>query len=584
MSSKNEMSTDTNGTLRVFLCQSVKGSGSEARFSDPTQIEINAFDPAAFDKPMESALIICADPIVQICAYITQGLTYAEALNRWVDDAKDLLARQRCNRRRILLVDDRYFATAPTAGLKVLEARLGVSLGEPVAYQAPEPDPLLRVLVTHGVNTNEPVSALISELDAVSLGSDPMPLDIDQAFLFHQETQARLKESFAEQRSQQDTRAIYTAHIVELQSELEKTQDRALNLHRQQVSELQTELQALSESEKSLQDQLQHVMDERDQHAENVQALGDHAPDLNRQQVIELQAELRALSESEKSLQDQLQHIMVERDQHAENMRALQDRAPDLSRQQVIELQAELRALGESEQSLKDQLQHVMNERDQHAENMRALQDRAPDLSRQQVIELQAELRALGESEQSLKDQLQYVMNERDQHAENMRALQDRAPDLSHQQVIELQRELGLAITRENALEEGLQKATQERDLHAQKLQVMQDAVLEARRVYEAAEGRRSQTFEELSQTDQRAMLQFQQIKRLHTQLQNAKAEALQNSAMIEQMRQERTTLAERISWLETDRLKILSSGSWAVTKPLRSVNKILGGSAKKKD
>ena len=539
MSSKNEMSTDTNGTLRVFLCQSVKGSGSEARFSDPTQIEINAFDPAAFDKPTESALIICADPVVQICAYITQGLTYAEALNRWVGDAKDLLARQRGNRRRILLVDDRYFATAPTAGLKVLEARLGVSLGEPVAYQAPEPDPLLRVLVTHGVNTNEPVSALISELDAVSLGSDPMPLNIDQAFLFHQETQARLKESLAEQRSQQDTRAIYTAHIVELQSELEKTQDRALNLHRQQVSELQTELQALSESEKSLQDQLQHVMDERDRHAENVQALGDHAPDLNRQQVIELQAELRALSESEKSLQDQLQHIMVE---------------------------------------------HIMVERDQHAENMRALQDRAPDLSRQQVIELQAELRALGESEQSLKDQLQHVMNERDQHAENMRALQDRAPDLSRQQVIELQRELELAITRENALEEGLQKATQERDLHAQKLQVTQDAVLEARRVYEAAEGRRSQTFEELSQTDQRAMLQFQQIKRLHTQLQNAKAEALQNSAMIEQMRQERTTLAERISWLETDRLKILSSGSWAVTKPLRSVNKILGGSAKKKD
>ena len=231
MSSKNEMSTDTNGTLRVFLCQSVKGSGSEARFSDPTQIEINAFDPAAFDKPTESTLIICADPIVQICAYITQGLTYAEALNRWVDDAKDLLARQRCNRRRILLVDDRYFATAPTAGLKVLEARLGVSLGEPVAYQAPEPDPLLRVLVTHGVNTNEPVNALISELEAVSLGSDPMPLDIDQAFLFHQETQARLKESFAEQRSQQDTRAIYTAHIVELQSELDKTEDRALNLH-----------------------------------------------------------------------------------------------------------------------------------------------------------------------------------------------------------------------------------------------------------------------------------------------------------------------------------------------------------------
>ena len=454
MSSKNEMSTDTNGTLRVFLCQSVKGSGSEARFSDPTQIEINAFDPAAFDKPTESALIICADPVVQICAYITQGLTYAEALNRWVGDAKDLLARQRGNRRRILLVDDRYFATAPTAGLKVLEARLGVSLGEPVAYQAPEPDPLLRVLVTHGVNT-----AWISP-------------PVEQLWL-----------------QQHDTRAIYTAHIVELQSELEKTQDRALNLHRQQVSELQTELQALSESEKSLQDQLQHVMDERDRHAENVQALGDHAPDLNRQQVIELQAELRALSESEKSLQDQLQHIMVE---------------------------------------------HIMVERDQHAENMRALQDRAPDLSRQQVIELQ--------------------------------------------------RELELAITRENALEEGLQKATQERDLHAQKLQVTQDAVLEARRVYEAAEGRRSQTFEELSQTDQRAMLQFQQIKRLHTQLQNAKAEALQNSAMIEQMRQERTTLAERISWLETDRLKILSSGSWAVTKPLRSVNKILGGSAKKKD
>jgi len=240
--------------------------------------------------------------------------------------------------------------------------------------------------------------------------------------------------------------------------------------------------------------------------------------------------------------------------------------------------------VGQSEVSLQAQLQQVMQERDQHAEKVQALEDRAPELSRQQFIELQAELATMGQSEASLQAQLQQVMQERDQHAEKLQEFKDGAPDLSRQQLIELQAELGQTIKRENGLEQKLQAVTQERDLHAQQLKTMQDAVQQARHVYKTAEGRRVQTFEELSETDKHAMIQFQQIKRLHAQLQKATAEALQSSATIEQMFHEKSALSARIDWLEADRLKILSSGSWAVTKPLRSVNKMLGGAAKKKD
>ncbi len=342
------------------------GSQSEAHISFNS---LEEFAGAAGATPDAKLLLVAGSAENEVARAIEQGTPPISALSQWQQEVREILALQRRNRSRTIVLDAnsvQHFPDRAAAAIG-LQAPPHVPAEEATQKDGPDPiDPTCILLARLCLKEDPSAQRLAEELSAAMLdlggGKSPPTFDADGLFSLYLESRQRAEKGWQAriEALEQETAASHLA----LQSEIQ-----ALNLR---LSESAAELEEF-----------------RQKYDETAQAL-----DSERAARAELETELgelhAALSERVASL-NQLKDVLAKRETELAEARKAHEAERLLEREKLDILQKEL----SEAHAEKDRTVYLLEQRlKQLNQGLEVLQDQIRDLRDKEAVlaEVQAEL------------------------------------------------------------------------------------------------------------------------------------------------------------------------------------------------
>ena len=294
-------------------------------------------------RPDDAAILcqIYTAPERALCRAIQQEQDPDDALADWADDAREILALHRRNRRRSLLFEAAHLCRYSDTGL----ARLGLSSGSRILSGAlgdpPMSDPVLDLVVQFHLQARSDVRELREELDASAqlLSNDAVlapPLSAELALHTYRTQKERLVRAEQDRDTASSQAQMMTARLEGLETDLEAKQT-GLDAQQEKIDRITTERDTLdaqvAEKEKAVesrQARLDHMLAERTRLRASLEAkeaalgmkqaeiaglLSEQKDALGERdaRITDLARSLRGAQEHAQTLEDEIARIMNSR-------------------------------------------------------------------------------------------------------------------------------------------------------------------------------------------------------------------------------------------------------------------------------
>ena len=294
-------------------------------------------------------LFLCRSPAETLCRMMAQGTPPGEALKLWMDQAGQVLAVNRRNRRRVHVVDLDQALGDPVASL----TRFGVKSAAAIARQDSGDDPrydsgeaadeVLRLLAQRCLSAGAQARALAGEIEAITAQGRRVTDDPDAAFRVYRER------SWASQEADllQAQTGMMLEEITLLQQQNHAVQD---ELDAQSEARLQLEQQSgqrltqLSQGIESYQAQLADLQGEKARLNDKL-AVKERAMDSAGARLRDLEAELEMLNARLAGAETDRGELQAQVGTGQGQREALQARVHQLEGSHSYRLTAPLRAL-----------------------------------------------------------------------------------------------------------------------------------------------------------------------------------------------------------------------------------------------
>ncbi|PCH75607.1 MAG: hypothetical protein COC12_00235 [Rhodobacteraceae bacterium] len=332
-------------------------------------------------------LLLCLSPVETLCRTMEEGAVPSVALKRWQDQAQDIIALSRRNRRKVRILDIDMATSYPAAflrwfGLPEDEAQIAALSRE----EAPDRDEILNLLALRTLSNDMPARVLQGELEAVSLnlaeGAVADAADPDAAYLLYRDIREQQTHLQAQNRAVQEEAAAQGDHKAQLEADLQQARAQNRELHEQHA--------LLQAQNRAVQEEAAAQSDHKAQLEADLQQARAQNRELHEQHAL-LQAQNRAVQEEAAAQGDHKAQLEADLQQaRAQNRELHEQRA--LLQAQNRAVQEEAEALNKRKSRLEGDLQLVRKETNQLHQKGEVMH--AQSLKMQQKLETLEQVKA----------------------------------------------------------------------------------------------------------------------------------------------------------------------------------------------